>query len=164
MADRWSHAIVIGNDGTVASDSAPALAPALAPAIASQEGSAGEDWPISPVFQELSVEDRGDHQVALLVGMAGKSHWSCSVSPIVSDTETGWEFDVACLAKLPPQWLGSTYANLAKESVRNDLCIQPDESCQINDDQSEQIVLSCKQKNLDLPQTFCWKYRISLSR
>jgi hypothetical protein len=64
-------------------------------ALQSVEGSPEDDWPPSPPFQSLNIEPRNDDRfVALLVGMAGKSHWSASAAidlllPCV-------HFDVAC--------------------------------------------------------------------
>jgi len=75
----------------------------------SVEGSPDDEWPASPPFQSLHVEHRDDgRQVALLVGMAGKSHWSASIEidaavPCIS-------FDVACrIRTIEPGPLGSTY-------------------------------------------------------
>ena len=63
---------------------------------------ADDAWPASPPFQELRIEPRSDgRQVALLVGMAGRSHWSASVE---ADPQLGrFTFDVACrAARLEP--------------------------------------------------------------
>ncbi len=65
-------------------------------------------WPPSPPLQELHWETRasGD-KVALLVGMAGKSHWSLSCR---GDRASGTiVLDAACRVKQAPQWLGSSY-------------------------------------------------------
>lgn len=63
-------------------------------ALQSVEGSPEDDWPPSPPFQSLNVERRDDRFVALLVGMAGKSHWSASaaIDPLLPCVH----FDVAC--------------------------------------------------------------------
>jgi hypothetical protein len=45
--------------------------------------------------------------VALLVGMAGRSHWSVSVEPETAANTL--LFDVACRVQQPPIWLGSSY-------------------------------------------------------
>lgn len=64
-------------------------------ALKSVEGTPADDWPASPPFQSVVADSRDDGRpVALLVGMAGKSHWSASAEidpqvPCVS-------FDVAC--------------------------------------------------------------------
>lgn len=72
-------------------------------------------WPPSPPFQQLHVEDHGAGEIAMLVGMAGTSHWSAAVTC----TPRGFEFDVACRiasskgntgrAERTRLWLGSTY-------------------------------------------------------
>src|SRR5436853_5119442 len=55
---------------------------AATPLWASVEGSDADDWPASPALQQLSIETLPDgRRVALLVGMAGTSHWSLSVEP-----------------------------------------------------------------------------------
>lgn len=77
--------------------------------LISLEGNAQERWPASPPFQQLSIEARADgSQVALLVGMAGKSHWSGSVR--VAPDRPRLEFDIACLAREVPRLVGSCYA------------------------------------------------------
>jgi hypothetical protein len=65
-------------------------------------------WPPSPPFQELRIESRDyGQQVALLVGMAGSSHWSASVE---TDPHAGSTiFDVACRLREPARTLGSRY-------------------------------------------------------
>lgn len=56
-------------------------------------------------MQDLSVERRRSGDVALLVGMSGKSHFSLSVEVI----ENGLEFDVACRVSGAAAMLGSSY-------------------------------------------------------
>ena len=82
------------------------------PVFESVEGSSTDVWPPSPPLQQLSVEElRPGIQVALLVGMAGKSHWSISVEPL-SD-RAAFVFDVACRAGEIVEQLGSGYLLLA---------------------------------------------------
>src|SRR5436190_4759521 len=51
----------------------------IQPLLESIEGTTADDWPSSPPLQSLSVEKLPDGRpVALLVGMAGGSHWSAS--------------------------------------------------------------------------------------
>ncbi len=63
--------------------------------LRSIEGTPSDAWPASPPFQSLHREGApSERQLALLVGMAGKSHWSASVEldpavPCIC-------FDVAC--------------------------------------------------------------------
>ena len=76
--------------------------------LSSMEGTADEAWPPSPPFQQLHFEERpGGVRVALLVGMAGTSHWSAAVE---LDPATGEAtFDVACRLRSVPMHLGSRY-------------------------------------------------------
>ena len=76
--------------------------------LESMEGTPDDDWPVSPALRELHFEDRADgRRLALLVGMAGKSHWSLSVE---LDAARGQlVFDVACRLRSPPARLGSRY-------------------------------------------------------
>ena len=87
--DRISHSILIGESEV--------------PLLDSLEGESDEAWPPSPPFQELTLETRGDRQLALLVGKAGTSHWSASVDPQRDQIL----FDIACRIQFPPEWLGS---------------------------------------------------------
>jgi hypothetical protein len=66
--DRYAHEIVLAARGT------------WHPLLRSIEGTARENWPPSPPLQSIDFErDAQNRQVALLLGMAGKSHWSASV-------------------------------------------------------------------------------------
>jgi len=87
--------------------------------LESIEGESGDDWPESPPLQSLHVEDRPDgRQVALLVGMAGRSHWSASIEPAIDRAEL--VFDIACRHSAMPAWLGSQYRriNSSRSAVR----------------------------------------------
>ena len=82
------------------------------PLLASVEGSPEQDWPPSPALQEGRIETSSGRSVAMLVGMAGKSHWSMSVE---ADTEANQlTFDVACRVKKPDAELQSTYRALVE--------------------------------------------------
>jgi len=75
--------------------------------LESVEGS-DEAWPPSPPLQQLSIEEtRLGARVALLVGMAGRSHWSLSVEP--GDEPKSLIFDAACLVRGDVGQLGSAY-------------------------------------------------------
>lgn len=75
--------------------------------LSSVEGAADEDWPASPPLQELqSAPD--SIGPALLVGMAGRSHWSQSAE-LRDGPPASVHFDVACRLHAHPSWLGSTY-------------------------------------------------------
>lgn len=74
----------------------------------SWEGLADEAWPASPPLQQLHLEDRGGGQrVALLVGMAGRGHWSLVVEPTTD--RRGFLFDAACRLSAAPTQIGSAY-------------------------------------------------------
>jgi hypothetical protein len=76
--------------------------------LASVEGSPEEAWPASPPFQSLEIADRAATPVALLVGMAGKSHWSASVE--MDGRARLVRFEVACRVREGDVGtLGSTY-------------------------------------------------------
>ncbi len=79
--------------------------------LRSVESAADVAWPDSPPLQELHIEDRGGKPVALLVGRAGKSHWSASFGCESADSgEESLVIDIACRVSTPPVLLGSTYA------------------------------------------------------
>lgn len=83
MKDRHSHTInLLFENRTI-------------PVLESLEGTDVEPWPESPPLQQLSIEElRPSTRAALLVGMAGQSHWSMSVEPNPAEME--FQFDVAC--------------------------------------------------------------------
>jgi hypothetical protein len=85
------------------------------PLLESAEGSPEEPWPASPALQQVHFQPTPDgRQAALLVGMAGRSHWSASVE--VSGDGAAAVIEVACRAKSRPDWLGSTYRLLAQRT------------------------------------------------
>lgn len=79
---------------------------------ASREGTSLDSWPPSPPLQDLHLERTpAGEPVALLVGGAGGSHWSASVT---LDAGAAATFDIACRVKARPSWLGSCYRVLVK--------------------------------------------------
>ena len=99
VGDRIAHTIEQRVETAQRPDSAVELV--------SVEGTSDDDWPSSPPFQSVHVEQRPNgEQVALLVGMAGTSYWSASVQLEPSGKLT---WDVACRVKAAPRTLGSTY-------------------------------------------------------
>ena len=63
--------------------------------LASVEGDDQEVFPPSPPLQQWALTELGGgRQAALLMGMAGRSHWSLSVEP--GTPEPLIRFDVAC--------------------------------------------------------------------
>lgn len=76
--------------------------------LESSEGTPADAWPASSPLQSLSIEElTPGAPVALLVGMAGKSHWSASIERLSSNN--GWRWDIACRVSVAPDFLGSTY-------------------------------------------------------
>lgn len=76
--------------------------------LESLEGQSGDIWPASPPMQQLLIESRAEAgHVALLVGMAGRSHWSLSVEPLAD--RVGFRFDAACRLGGPPDWMGHVW-------------------------------------------------------
>lgn len=95
--DRFGHVIsAVRPDG------------AVVPLLESVEGTTAEDWPASPPLQSLSVVILEDgRRAALLVGMAGRSHWSASLEPEADRAEL--RFDLACRTNGEQGWLGNRY-------------------------------------------------------
>ncbi len=72
----------------------------------SVEGTPSDPWPPSPPVQQTHCQQMaGMRTVWMGLGMAGRSHWSCSIEA----TGRGLEFDCACRVAGEPAWLGSTY-------------------------------------------------------
>jgi hypothetical protein len=97
---------------------------AIQPLLESIEGSANDDWPPSPPLQSLTFEKlAGDRPVALLLGMAGNSHWSASMETVAD--QAALIFDLACRHAANPGHLGSRYRRLTVSadqfSIRGEL-------------------------------------------
>lgn len=86
------------------------------PALESLEGEPGDEWPPSPPFQQLHVERRASGPVVLLIGMAGKTHWSAAVE-VAADRQS-ITFDVAARVQFLPQRVGSEYFVSPEEAAR----------------------------------------------
>lgn len=101
QGDRYGHRLDLAPGDARATGAAPAF-------LESVEGRPDDAWPASPPLQECHVEPRADGRtVALLVGRAGKSHWSLSV--LCDPATSGLLFEVACRLAGEPKWLGSRY-------------------------------------------------------
>ena len=94
----------------------------VVPLLTTVEGDNETTWPASPALQQLHIERRpidggATSEVALLVGLAGRSHWSLSVEPRVEKAAephgvgglVALEFDAACRVHQLPERLGTTY-------------------------------------------------------
>lgn len=106
QADRYVHVVDWLRDG----QSPVRLARSI-------EGDDVQPWPPSPPLQQLAAHAPPNRQQAtLLLGMAGRSHWSMSV-----ETQAGAiVFDVACRLADAPTVLGCTY-HLANSSLECEL-------------------------------------------
>jgi hypothetical protein len=98
IGDRLAHAFFILNS---AADNEPLGV------CTSIEGNECEAWPASPPLQSMSIEQHTTGPVALLVGMAGRSHWSASFAAITDKKKLVVE--IACRVGGEPVRLGSSY-------------------------------------------------------
>lgn len=99
--DRIGHTIGV----EAACDDGPAR---FVPLLHSVEGTSQDLWPASSALQSLSIEALPDgRRVALLVGMAGRSHWSASIE--ANQEQQALIFDLACRTSQTPDFLGSSY-------------------------------------------------------
>ncbi len=134
--------------------------------IESVEGTASAWWPSSPPLQSLHVETRSTGSVALLVGMAGRSHWSASVE--IADGGAEAVFDVACRTPVTPDWLGSRYRTCGEATGADNLigvgrhevrfhALEQESPCFVRAAQNE--IEICAVPTADRwPQTVRWRY------
>jgi hypothetical protein len=95
--DRFGHVVsLVKRDGMAV------------PLLESVEGDGDGTWPASPPLQHLHFEDlAGGGRAALLVGMAGRNHWSASIE--ADPAKAAITFDLACRVSDAPHRLGSRY-------------------------------------------------------
>jgi len=132
--------------------------------------SVDEDWPDAPPIQQLSLESINGCPALLGVGQAGKSHWSISVEPALSQSEPALRFDVACRTAIKPVWLGSTYqtTSLRNETHGPSLCLKLDAAfpgSMIRDTRVScplDVKVEAKNGRNSRSQTFRWGYRVCL--
>lgn len=143
--------------------------------LAAEAGREQDPWPASPALQQLSFHEvEPGRRGALLVGMAGKSHWSQSVE-LDADT-VSLTFDVACRVQAQPQWLGSSYrtrdgvwAGPTPEgriatAARVELNVEPAANSPPSriEIAGGKLVIATDWRTLRIPSTIRWKYRIKL--
>lgn len=156
--DRYAH-VISRLEGNIAF-----------PIWESFEGTDADDWPPSPPLQQLSVETLSDgRRVALLVGMAGTSHWSLSVE--AAPEGGAIIFDAACRVTQSPVALGSSYRRCSDEGSTAGPPLALWEGCNIPSDSGARScdicligsVLSITPPALKttLPGTARWKYRLT---
>jgi hypothetical protein len=145
-ADRYRHEIVVW-----AGDSWRTV-------LASKEGSEDDEWPPSPPLQELHIEPRTPrNEVALLVGRAGRSHWSLSVE---SDVACGaLIFDVACRSSAAANRLQSSYL-LTGPGLTFDLQILEGE-LRRDVDEADLSIVPRGDPGTSGVHTFRWRYKIA---
>ena len=141
--DRFGHAICAIRAGGEA-----------VPLLESLEGTAADDWPPSPPLQSLHRETFANgRQAILLVGAAGRSHWSASVEAGNDPAEL--IFDIACRSGGAAAPLGSEY--LADPRALSLLRVQP---------QDGQLVIEtrrlCIAPNPTSSPTARWRYAVRL--
>lgn len=162
--DRYAHRIEVVEQGLVTN------------CLTTEEGSISDQWPPSPTLQQHSmVEGHEGKQVALLVGMAGKSHWSASVEG--DATTTSLVFDVACRVGRRPRWLGSSYRTelpitlddlgASRLAVRDGsvmLIIEPTDTTCIATvlGECDRVSLVAPLPDAEPPFTIRWKYRVRM--
>lgn len=104
--DRFGHVIFWLNQHGVAQ-----------PLLESIETLGAAAWPASPPLQSLTLHTLpSGHPAALLVGMAGRSHWSASVESRAE--HAALQFDIACRHSPKPEWLGSRYRIVGESAKR----------------------------------------------
>ena len=153
--DRFDHVVSVIGGGEL---------------ISSVEGDDQQDWPPSPPFQEATPHgaDHAPHAI-LLVGMAGKSHWSASAER--SGDSPRIVFDVACRLTAAPTCLGSSYrvvgGSCQSASVFESsgcriqtLPIDGVMSCRLQED--EQGLRVTPTTLTDPPTTIRWRYAVEM--
>ena len=93
--DRWRHAILL--------DDRP-----WAESLEDRADGRTAAWPCSPPLVELSAVEAAAGPAVLGVGLAGRSHFSASVTAS-PDRPDALLFEFACRVRERPDWLGSTY-------------------------------------------------------
>jgi hypothetical protein len=150
LSDRIRHRVEVFDAGT------------WMPQLESVEATGSDEWPSSPPLQTLHVEERPDGPVALLVGMAGRSHWSASVA--ADKSRSRMTFDIACRTAAASQWLGSTYHWLveSENAARQETRIVPMAATLMSCDES-QLVLKAEIDQPSQQRTVRWGYSIEPS-
>ena len=126
------------------------------PLLESLEGAPLDAWPSSPPLQSLTIAELPDGRTAaLLVGMAGRTHWSASIEPAADCA--GLIVDIACRLASPPGSLGSHYRWLTSGS-------QP-----VSIESTDADINRTSDASQILPRTVAgstvrWRYSIALKR
>ncbi|MCI0361319.1 MAG: hypothetical protein L0211_22785 [Planctomycetaceae bacterium] len=146
LADRYRHVVSVVEPGGQ-----------VHPVFESVEGTATDDWPASPPLQSLSIEELTPaRRAALLVGMAGNSHWSASIEPVSG--HAALVFDIACRAAGECGPLGSQYRRVARLEVK----ITAEDGVLSDGDNQTCIKIAPAASAATKSRTVRWKYRIEL--
>jgi hypothetical protein len=129
--------------------------------LESEEGGPDGDWPASPPLQTLHIDGRAVAPVALLVGMAGASHWSASVEPLTG--VHGFAFDVACRVKSRPVRLGSAYRRLGDDAILEILAGADSAIRRDTPAGDSTCSIAPTATGTSFPATVQWRYRIELT-
>lgn len=148
LADRYGHVISIIELGGL-----------VRPILESMEGSPTDDWPPSPPLQNLSIEELAPgRRAALLVGMAGRSHWSASIEAVPG--QAALVLDIACRTGDRGVSPGSRYRVLSPEAPQ--LAVIAELACTVRPEGEDLIAIVPGETGSS--GTIRWKYRISLLR
>lgn len=145
--------------------------------LSSVEGDSRQAFPPSPPLQQLATETfSGGRTAALLLGMAGRSHWSVSAESHPPDRRI--RFDVACRARVVDrQSLHSVYQmlspwQLSADAMVAELCgpgyclrcmASPDAECPtLLSVEEDRLVIGPAQ--LGDSSTHRWRYEMVLSQ
>jgi hypothetical protein len=152
--------------------------PTATACLTAELGRDRDPWPASPPLQQCSLESssRG-RQLALAIGMAGKSHWSQSVE--TDSNAPSLTFDVACRVHRQPVWLGSSYradqplealsASTVRLTVAAGIVLTltgeaPDSSFPVRlEVRGNHVAIAADLGRLQLPSTVRWRYRVALA-
>lgn len=160
VADRYRHEVVVTTDETHV-------------VLTSLEGANDQVWPPSPPFQELHLhQPREGINAALLVGRAGRSHWSASIE--FDASREAVLFDIACRSSGDIEWLGSRYQSLVRPSLATategrtlffayDLQVHvlDGEACMSAEGSTDVLSIAPKWTVASTAQTIRWRYRVS---
>ena len=159
LVDRYRHEVLITSDETRV-------------VLASLEGTDEQAWPPSPPFQDLHArQSSAGIDAAMLVGRAGRSHWSASIE--VDRSQETILFDIACRSSGPIDWLGSRYRcfvgqAVATEGERRTLLVASDLQVDVlerearlsEDDQTHVLSIAPLWTASSKSRTIRWRYRI----
>jgi hypothetical protein len=150
--DRYAHRIEVWDED----------AKTWVIALVSREGSDEETWPPSPPFQQLHLERRPTGDVVLLVGMAGRSHWSAAVE--VCPERKLLKFDVAIRIQAAPARLGTAYdvcnvAAAARITAAAEAATEVRRGSEVGSGFELGPATSAQAAP---PATICWKYSLGL--